>query len=183
MLAAILVGIAGLAVLAVAVISSRGSTSSTKFGGLPAFLPKSSITPDSTLTGSIGRMALTTQGDTVKVVLPHGTVLVTVSGPVVPGEGLPYQARATTCTWTVTFAHATTAVPVSLDQFDTIDHGGVVYHPNFVTGTPTPPTVLQAGQRTTFELRAVMVTGEGLMRWAPDGNNIEGEWDFEVEND
>jgi hypothetical protein len=28
-----------------------------------------------------------------------------------------------------------------------------------------------------------MPTGEGLMRCAPDGNNIVAKWDFQVEND
>ena len=37
--------------------------------------------------------------------------------------------------------------------------------------------------KLSFELRAVEATGEGLMRWAPDGNNIVGNWDFVVEND
>jgi hypothetical protein len=35
----------------------------------------------------------------------------------------------------------------------------------------------------TFELRAVMPTGEGLMRWAPDAQQIVASWDFVVEND
>jgi hypothetical protein len=34
-----------------------------------------------------------------------------------------------------------------------------------------------------FELRAAEATGEGLMRWAPDGTNIVAKWDFVVEND
>lgn len=45
------------------------------------------------------------------------------------------------------------------------------------------PPVLRPGQKISFELRAAEETGEGLMRWAPDGRNIVAKWDFVVEND
>jgi hypothetical protein len=32
-------------------------------------------------------------------------------------------------------------------------------------------------------LRAVMVVGEELMLWSPDGKHPVAKWDFEVEND
>jgi hypothetical protein len=35
----------------------------------------------------------------------------------------------------------------------------------------------------SFRLRVVEATGEGLMRWAPNGRNIVAKWDFVVEND
>jgi hypothetical protein len=154
-----------------------------KYGGMPSYLPKASIKSDSVLTGSIAKPALTIEGDSVRVVLPKGTALATVTGPEVPGEGLPYQTSATTATWIVTVKDATTDVPISLSDFTTIDHLGAVYHPQFVAGQPTPPTVLKPGASVTFELRVVMEVGEGLMRWAPDGTHILSSWDFEVEND
>lgn len=106
-----------------------------------------------------------------------------VSGPMVPGEGLPYQSRTTTCTWTVTLSGATKNVPISIPDFSTLDHLGAVYHVALVAGQPAPPAVLAPGRTVTFELRAVMPTGEGLMRWAPSGQQIVASWDFEVEND
>jgi hypothetical protein len=39
-------------------------------------------------------------------------------------------------------------------------------------GPTVPPKFLRPGQRVSFELRAVQVVGEGLMRWAPDGHHI-----------
>jgi hypothetical protein len=54
-------------------------------GSLPAFLPRASIQPDRVLTASATRPALTTEGDTVRVDQPGGSVLVTVTGPEVPG--------------------------------------------------------------------------------------------------
>jgi hypothetical protein len=173
-----------LAMLAVAgCSSSHHPSSSDSYGSLPSFLPTSAIQPDSLLVGTAANPALTTEGDIVEVKTASGSVQAMVTGPEVPGEGLPYQAPATTCTWTVTLSAASAAIPLSVKQFSTLDHLGAVYHPAFVAGQPTPPAVVQPGQTTTFELRVVMPVGEGLMRWAPDGTHITAKWDFEVEND
>jgi hypothetical protein len=73
--------------------------------------------------------------------------------------------------------------PVAAADFTSIDHLGAVYHPTLVPGQAAPPAALVPGQAMTFELRAVMPTSEGLMRWAPRGGPALASWDFEVEND
>jgi hypothetical protein len=161
----------------------KASDASDKYGSLPSFLPAQTVKADSVLTGTVAKPALTTEGDSVKVLLGSSTALASVSGPEVPGEGLPVQTEATTCTWAVTITAGNAPVPIAATDFNTIDHLGAVYRPTFVAGEPKPPTVLAPHTSTTFELRAVMVTGEGLMRWAPDGHHIVASWDFEVEND
>jgi hypothetical protein len=156
------------------------------YGGYASYLPRDTLHPDDdgTLTGTIKRPALASEGEAVRVETAHWSVLMTVSGPVVPGEGLPFQASATTCTWTVTMSGATSPVPIAAADFTTIDHLGTVYRPHLVPGQRKPPQVLRPGQKVTFELRAVEVVGEGLMRWAPDEHHAIGaSWDFEVEND
>jgi hypothetical protein len=157
----------------------------TPIGSYPSFLPKSTLRQptDSVLTGTVQRPALTNEGDVVKVKTAGWSVLATVSGPQVPGEGLPFQANADTCTWTVTLSGATGTVPISAADFTAIDDQNNVYKPAFVKGQPKPPATLKPGQKVTFELRAVEATGEGLMRWAPDGTHIVAKWDFVVEND
>jgi hypothetical protein len=157
----------------------------TPLGSYPSFLPKSTLhqPADSVLTGTAQRPALANEGDTVRVKTSGFSVLVTVTGPQVPGEGLPFQANADTCTWVVTLSGANRSVPISAADFTAIDDQNNVYQPAFVPGRPEPPTVLKAGQEVSFELRAVEATGEGLMRWAPDGHDIVAKWDFVVEND
>ncbi len=196
-LAVLIVGVAGLAGLAgLAGCSAAGGQAATghpaaspsasiHFGAYPSFLPRSTLNngTDTLLTGTVQRPALTNQGDRVKVRTAAFTVLVTVSGPQVPGEGLPYQAPSTTCTWVVTMSGATGTVPISTADFTSLDDLNNVYRPQFVKGQPRPPRLLRPGQTVTFELRAAMATGEGLMRWAPDGHNIVAKWDFVVEND
>jgi hypothetical protein len=154
-------------------------------GGYPTFLPKNTLNyhSDTVLAGTAQRPALTNQGDGVQVKTPQWSVLVTVTGPQVPGEGLPFQATATTCTWVVTMSAATGPVPISTGDFSSIDVDDHVYRPALVPGQPKPPAVLRPGQKASFELRAIEAVGEGLMRWAPNGHNIVAKWDFVVEND
>ena len=138
---------------------------------------------DKTFVGTVAHPALTVEGDFVEVRTPTFTALAVVEGPVVPGEGLPVRQNFTTCTWTISLSHIHGTVPVSVADFDTIDHYQTVYKPYLVPGRPALPSTLHSGQRLTFQIRAVMPVGEGLMRWAPDGNNIVAKWDYQVEND
>jgi hypothetical protein len=151
----------------------------------PSFLPKKSLDAkvDQVLVGTAARPALSVEGGPIEVRTPAWSVLAVVSGPVVPGEGLPYQPAFTTCTWTVTLSHATAAVPVAVADFDSVDHLGNLYHPTFVEGQPRPASVVEPGQTVTFQIRAYEAVGEGVMRWAPIDQKIVAMWDFEVEND
>jgi hypothetical protein len=163
--------------------ASDASKRTSTYGSLPSFLPKQSYDTDRVLAGSVARPALTTEGDAVKVGSGSAAVTITVTGPEVPGEGLPYQATATTCTWTVSITAGSSPVSIHPGDFSSTDHLGAVYAPAFVTDQPVPPPTLAPHASVTFELRAVMVVGEGLMRWSPDGVHPVAAWDFEVEND
>jgi hypothetical protein len=162
-----------------------GGAPATPLGSYPSYLPPDTLNQgtDSVLTGTAQHPALTNEGDPVKVKTAHWSVLVTVTGPQVPGEGLPFQASADTATWVVTLSGATGTVPISAADFTAIDDQNNVYKPAFVPGQPKPAATLKPGQKVSFELRAVEATGEGLMRWAPDGHTIVAKWDFVVEND
>jgi hypothetical protein len=174
------------------VLSGCGSSpSSNPYAGghfephYPSFLPAKSLDPsdDRVLTGTVAKPALSIEGEAVEVHTQAWSVLVDVQGPVVPGEGLPYQTPYTTCTWTVTLSGATGRVPVSLADFNSVDHLGQTYPMVAVEGQPAVPTSIGPGQKATFEMRAYEAVGEGIMRWAPDRQNVVAMWDFEVEND
>ncbi|RKR76377.1 hypothetical protein [Frondihabitans australicus] len=181
---------AGLAVAACFHAAPATSAAEPAYGTMPAYLKKiAGDGTDAMLTGTAARPALTSEGDTVKVMLPGGgSVRMDVTGPVVPGEGLPFQADYTTCTWTITLSHATKNVPIVLTDMSTLDQVGTIYRLSRVPHEAAPPTSIGPGQSETFEVRADMKVGEGLLRWAPGataGSNskILAEWDFEVEND
>lgn len=174
------------AALAVALLlagcSSTPGPAEPTYGDLPTFLGSATAQVDSVLTGTTARPALSAQGEAVRVELSSGAVLVNVVGPDVPGEGLPKVTETTTCTWTVTLSAATAPIPVSPQQFSSRDHLGTIYRPTLVAGQPAPPTQVLPGHSVTFELRAIMRTGEGLMTWSPGGKPVAA-WDFVVEND
>jgi hypothetical protein len=167
-----------LVLVAVALTGCGGST-------YPAFLPKKTLNPqvDTTLVGTMSRPALQVEGLGVKVETTNFDVLVVVSGPVVPGEGLPAQPDATTCTWTVTMKDATGDVPVSIADFHSIDHLGSVFLMGLVPGEHALPAVLHPHRILTFQLRSYELVGEGIMQWAPDHHHVVADWDYTVEND
>lgn len=156
----------------------------TNYSDPRSWLPKQQLDQpvDRTVVGTVSAPALAIVGAEVLVKTPTFTALATVTGPLVPGEGLSFQASFTTCTWTVSIWHVTGRLPLAIADFDTIDHTGTAIQPALVVGQDMP-SVLTTGQRASFQIRAVMPVGEGLMRWAPDGNNIVAKWDYQVEND
>lgn len=151
----------------------------------PAFLPEKTlhVHDDTILTGTAARPALTSQGLPVEVVTPRWRVRAVVTGPLVPGEGLPVVQPATYCTWTVTLSAATADVPLSIADFRPVDFVGETYRLSLVPGEAAPPSVLHPKQTITFQVRAFEAAGEGLMQWAPDGHHVLAKWDFVVEND
>jgi hypothetical protein len=151
----------------------------------PAFLPKKTLNPqvDTALVGTMSRPALQVEGLGVMVETSHFSVVVVVSGPIVPGEGLPDQPDATTCTWTVTMKDATGDVPVSIADFHSIDHLGSVFLMGLVPGEHAPPPVLHPHRVLTFQIRSYELVGEGIMQWAPDHRHVVADWDYTVEND
>ncbi len=170
------------AALVLAATALGGCGGGSKF---PAFLPKSTLDPkvDAALTGTLTRPAFTVEGLAVNVKTHAFNVSITVSGPIVPGEGLPYQSPATTCTWTVTMSAATANVPVSLTDFHAVNHLGAYVVPGLVPGERRPPSILHPGQVLAFQLRAYQLVGQGTMQWAPDHRHVVAIWDYEVEND
>jgi hypothetical protein len=173
-------GVLVLATLSALVLSGCGTASS-----YPSFLPKKTLAPsvDQALTGTMAKPALQVEGLPVDVRTGAYHVRVTVSGPIVPGEGLPYQVNATTCTWTVTMSDASADVPVSVADFHSVDHLGAVFLMGLVPGERALPKVLRPGQTITFQLRAYELVGEGMMQWAPDHRHVVADWDYTVEND
>lgn len=151
----------------------------------PSFLPQKTLHPDvdAALIGTMAKPALQVEGLPVEAETKAFDVWITVSGPVVPGEGLPDQPVATTCTWTVTMTSANADVPVSIADFHSVDHLGAVFLLGLVPGEHSPPPVLHRGQTLTFRLRAYELVGEGMMQWAPDHEHVVADWDYTVEND
>lgn len=174
-----------LGVLAYGVYGLWANSHQGYVSGNPAkWLPKQQLDGpvDRTLVGTYAAPAITVAGDDVRVHTPTFSAMAVVTGPSVPGEGLSYQPRYLTSTWTVHIWDVKGHIPLSAKDFDTLDHSGTAFRLHVPLGATMPKSV-SSGQQATFELRAVVPIGESLFRWAPNGNNIVAKWDNQVEND
>jgi hypothetical protein len=80
----------------------------------------------------------------------------------------------------VTFSKGTGGVPFNSSQFTIVDERGVLHHPRVETqGAPASVGV----QPVTVTISDVLPTGNGQLRWAPDGTHPVVSWDFDVEID
>lgn len=148
-------------------------------GAWPTFLPTPS--PAGTAHGSAAAPALSYAGSPVVVALDQGAVTANVQGPTYPA-GTTVGATQVTCTFTVVLSGASATVAVDSTRFDVLDHQGGV-HPVQPAPGPTPPTAVEPGQTVTLDLVATVPTGEGQLRYAPDGTHTVAAWDYVTETD
>jgi hypothetical protein len=162
--------------------ASSGSGSGT-YGGLPSWLPKSTVKVGRVVSASAAHPKLAIQGDTVAVTLADGHVLATAVGPVVPEEGEFPVPATSPCRFTVTFTRAAGVVPVSPATFTILDEQGQLHHPRVIArgGGKAPATVGQ--QTVTIVIKAVLPTGSGELRWSPGPGKPVVSWDFDIEID
>lgn len=151
---------------------------------MPSYLPSDSVRADSILVGTAAKPALTAQEDTVDMrPAGGGSVRATITGPSVPAEGLALPDADDHL-----HLHRDPASERALAQrpcgLRTSPFGTILgCYSLRVVGTRVPPAVLASGRAATFSLGASLSTGEGLVRWAPDGSPVVASWDFVVETD
>jgi hypothetical protein len=135
-----------------------------------------------TATGAHPSLAI--EGDTVRADLRGGHVLVTAVGPVVPEEGAFPVPTTSPCTFTITFARGSGAVPLAASAFTITDELGRVHHPQVsLQGGGGLPARIRNGQAVTVTVAGVLPTGNGTLHWAPSGRTPLVSWDFSVEID
>ena len=158
--------------------------STAKYGGLPAWLPKSKTPVGRVLHASHAHPALSIQGEAISVDLGSARVLATAAGPSVPEEGKTPVPETSPCTFIVTFAHVHGVVPLSAASFAFIDEQGHVRHPH-VTAMDggAPPSHVASGQTVSLTVKDVLPTGDGALMWTPGGGRPIASWDFDVEID
>lgn len=148
-------------------------------GAWPTFLP--SPTPAAQARGSVADPALSYAGSPVLVSLATGTVTVDVEGPSYPST-TKVGADRVPCTFDVVLSGATAPVPLRSARFDVLDHTGVVHVLQARAGAAVPDRV-EPGQTLTLHLVATVPSGEGLLRYAPDGSGTAAAWDYVAETD
>jgi len=163
---------------------ARPHASPGRYGGLPGWLPKSTIPVGRIVVASAAHPSLAVEGDTVSVHLAHGQALVTAVGPAVPEEGQFPLPVTTACTFTVSFARASGLVPLSSAAFTILDEFSHLHHLQVTAQREgSLPAAVASGRTVTVTMKAVLPTGNGQLRWAPGGGKPIVSWDFDVEID
>lgn len=172
------------AVLAVGCAAPATGHRSQGYGGFPSFLPSDTVQAGSAhqvVDASATDPVLATQGDTVRVHLTTGTALVTATGPDVPVTGQAHRAPTSPATWHLVVTTVAGAVTVLPDQFQAVDSQGGIHA---LRALQKPQTTVPAGSATRFDLFSdAFPTGQGRLRWIPNGHLAPVEWDFVVETD
>jgi hypothetical protein len=162
----------------------RPTPRSGRYGAIPSWLPKASISAHRMLQASAAHRVLAIQGDTVSVDLQRGRVLATAVGPTVTHPGRVPIPTTSPCTFTVTFSAATGAIALGTKAFTLVDELGRVHHPRVTAlAGGAPPRWLLPGRTVLLTVRGVLPTGNGSLEWAPDGARPLVAWDFNVEVD
>ena len=176
--AAVLAGAAGV------LLGRSDGSSAGGYGRIPSWLPQAAVPVGRIVTASAAHPWLAVEGDTVSVRLARGRVLATAVGPAVPEEGAFPVPATSPCTFVVTFARASGAVPLSAAAFTIVDELGRLHHPRVtLRGGGSMPARLRPGRTLSLTVRDVLPTGNGRLRWAPGGAAPIVSWDFDVEID
>jgi hypothetical protein len=148
-------------------------------GAWPTFLP----TPAAAAAahGSAADPAMSYAGSPVTVALDHGTVTADVQGPTFPA-GTKVGSTELACTFAVQLSDASQTVALGTARFDVLDHQGTVHALQPAPGQ-TLPASLEPGQTLTLDLVATLPSGEGLLRYSPDGTHPVAAWDYVTETD
>ena len=164
--------------------SPSGAPPASRYGGVPSWLPTPKVSVGRVATASPARPWLAVEGDSVRVVLPHGQALATAVGPAVPEEGQFPVPATTPCTFTVTLASVSGSIPLRPAAFTILDEQGQLHYPKVTAQDGRPPAASAApGTSVTLTISAVLPTGNGQLQWAPQGGRPVVSWDFDVEID
>ncbi len=163
-------------------LSACGSAE-PKYGALPSWLPKSTLAVHRVVEASAAQPQLGIEGDTIKVKVPEGQVMATMVGPSDTTEGRYPPPETTPCTFILTLADASGAVPINPADFTILDEDGNVYHPEVAVDGAPPPAAVRAGNPVGLRITDVLPTGSGELRWAAGSGTAIASWDYSVEID
>ncbi len=160
-------------------LGRSGGTPDATYGGIPSWLPKPTVHVGRVVVASAAHPWRAIEGDVVSVHLARGRVRALVVGPAVPEEGQFPVPATTPCTFTVTLDRAAGVVPLRASAFTIVDEVGKIHHPRIVRALPAR---VAPGRTVMFNVKAVLPTGNGRLRWSPEGTLVVS-WDFDVEID
>ena len=172
----------------VAVVAAVGSVGcgaharADRYGGLPSWLPTSTVPVHRLVQASAAHPQVGVEGDTIEVTLARGSARATVIGPYGTVQGQYPVPETTPCTMVMTLSARRGTVPVRAGDFTFVDELGNVVHPQVTAGSASAVKATGPGEEQV-SIHDVLPTGAGQLRWAPDGSTTVATWDFSVEID
>jgi hypothetical protein len=158
--------------------------SSSRYGGLPSWLPKPTVKVGRIVHASAAHPRLGIEGDTFLVQVGQAHAMATAVGPEVPAQGQFPVPATTPCTFLLTFTRATGVIPLTPHAFTVLDELGQLHYLKIsAQGGGRAPSMLRPGQTLTLVMKAVLPTGSGTLRWSPGRTRPLVSWDFDVEID
>jgi hypothetical protein len=164
--------------------AARAAAAASRYGGLPSWLPKPTIPVGRVVQASPAHPALGIEGDTMVVHVGTAAVTATTVGPRVPRSGQFPVPATSPCSFDVTLARASAAIPLAGRDFTVLDELGHRHYLHITApgGRPAPARI-GPGQTVTLVMTAVLPTGSGTLRWSPASPRPVASWDFAVEID
>ena len=178
------VGAAGCSAQASPPHAARHRSAAGKYGGLPSWLPKSTVKVGRVVQASSAHPRLGIEGDSIVVHVGSARVTVTAVGPQVPEEGKFPVPATSRCAFDVTLTGASAPIALRGADFTVLDELGHLHVLRITKrGGGRMPATIRAGQTVTLVMRAVLPTGSGTLRWSPRSPRPVASWDFDVEID
>ena len=170
----------GLILLSGCAAAPAATSSAAGIGEWPSFLP--TPTAAGLAHGSAADPAMSYAGSPVIVAIGDAEVLVDLEGPSYPAD-TKVGADSVHCTFRVTLSGATAGVDLAGAAFDLLDNAGTVHE--LVVNPATPlPKVVRPGRTVELTLTTTVPSGEGFVRFYPDGGpDAAAGWDYVAETD
>jgi hypothetical protein len=185
MVGAVLLALGAFAIVNALTSSPSPSAGSNTYGGLPSWLPKSTVPVGRTLQASPSHPVLGIEGDTVHVRISTGGADIVAVGPQVPESGGFPVPTTSPVSFSVTIDQVRGTIPISPSDFVILDELGHLHHPSvtMANGAVLPHT-LAGGHRFDLVINDDAIpTGSGDLQWKPIAGRPLVSWDFDVEID
>lgn len=184
-LGVVLLGLGSFAIVNAFTNSPASPSDTNTYGGLPSWLPKSTLPVGRVLEASPGHPVLGIEGDTAHVRVNGGSADMLAVGPQVPESGGFPVPTTSPVAFTVTLTHIKGTIGISPDEFVILDELGQLHHPSvtLANGSAVPRT-LSSGHAVNLVIKDVAIpTGSGDLEWKPIAGRALVSWDFDVEID
>jgi hypothetical protein len=160
-------------------------------GHIPSYIPRSTLKIGRIVTATPQHPQLAIQGNSLRVKLPHASVVATVTGPYIPIKYSGTNDPIVPGSFMLTFSDARGRIPLDASDFHITNALGTSLFPTIdVQGGGEIPTTIPTGRKLTLIFHdAKMPIGQGYFEYNPlgilvaKGQRPMANWDLDIESD